>query len=155
MLFRSEPGPGGGGIIPGSRQVLDGVWSSAPPEKVIEAGRDAFTKLPTPQSFMLWLHWGPPHKLPDMAYSLQADTYFSPNAIYYDEKDDARCAAWAKEVVDKFKPISVGSQMNDENMPSNNGPYLSKAAAEKLERLRKKYDPDKRFAGFLGAPRPA
>jgi len=139
----------GGGIIAGSRQILDGVWCSAPPEKVLAAGRDAFTKLPTPQSFMLWLHWGPVQKLPDMAYSVQGDTYFSPNAIYYDEKDDARCAAWSAEVISKFKPISTGSQMNDENMPVNKGPYLSKENAAKLEVLRKKYDPQGRFAGFL------
>lgn len=139
----------GGGIIAGSRQVLDGVWCSAPPDKILAAGRDAFVKFPTPQSFMLWMHWGPVQKLPDMAYSIQGDVYLSPNAIYYEEADDARCAAWSAEVMAKFKPISVGSQMNDENMPVNKGPYLSKAAAAKLETLRKKYDPDRRFAGFV------
>jgi FAD/FMN-containing dehydrogenase len=39
--------------------------------------------------------------------------------------------------------------MNDENMPANKGPYLSKEAAEKLERLRKKYDPQRRFVSYL------
>ena len=82
-------GKGGGGIIPGSRQQLDGLWVTATPDKILAHGRDAFLKLPTKESFMLWLHWGPPHKLPDMAYSLQGDIYMSPNAIYYDAADDA------------------------------------------------------------------
>ena len=39
--------------------------------------------------------------------------------------------------------------MNDENMQFNKGAYLSKENAAKLEVLRKKYDPQRRFAGFL------
>jgi FAD/FMN-containing dehydrogenase len=137
------------GITPGSRQVLDGVWCSAPPEKILAAGRDAFVKFPTPQSFMLWMHWGPVQKLKDMAYSLQGDVYLSTNAISFDAKDDERCAAWSAEVIGKLKPIGNGSQMNDENMPSNKGPYLSKESAARLEALRKKYDPERRFVSYL------
>ena len=98
---------------------------------------------------MLWMHWGPSQKLPDMAYSLQADTYLSPSIHYTDAKDDQRVADWVANAVDSFRPISIGSQMNDENMPRNKGPYLSAAASAKLETLRKKYDPENRFAGFV------
>jgi len=139
----------GGGIKPGSRQVLDGVWTSAPPDKILAAGRDAFLKFPTPESFMLWLHWGPVQRLKDMAYSVQGDVYLSPNAIYFDAADDERCAAWSAEVMSKLKPISNGSQMNDENMPINKGPYLSKEASARLEAMRAKYDPQRRFVSFL------
>ncbi len=137
------------GITPGSRQVLDGVWCSAPPEKILATARDAWVKFPTPQSFMLWMHWGPVQKLRDMAYSLQGDMYLSTNAISFDAKDDERCAAWAADVIGRLKPISNGSQMNDENMPANKGPYLSKESSARLEILRKKYDPERRFAGYL------
>ena len=140
----------GGAIPAGSRQILDGVWTSAAPEKILAAGRDAFLKFPTPQSFMLWLHWGPVQKLKDMAYSLQGDVYLSPNAIYYDAADDERCAAWSAEMMSKLKPISNGSQMNDENMPFNKGPYLSREAAARLETMRAKYDRQRRFVSFLG-----
>jgi hypothetical protein len=84
-----------------------------------------------------------------MAYSLQGDIYMSPNAIYYDAADDAKCAAWSADVMSKLRPLANGSQMNDENMPANKGPYLAKENAAKLEVLRKKYDPQRRFAGFL------
>jgi hypothetical protein len=137
------------GITPGTRQILDGVWCSAPPEKILATARDAFVKFPTPQSFMLWMHWGPPQKLKDMCYSLQGDVYLSTNAIWNNPADDERCAAWGQDVIGRLKPISNGSQMNDENMPANKGPYLSKEAAARLETLRKKYDPDRRFVGFL------
>jgi len=48
-----------------------------------------------------------------------------------------------------LRPVSIGSQMNDENMPANKGPYLSTEAAARLEALRAKYDPDRRFVSFL------
>ncbi len=139
----------GGAIKSGSRQILDGVWTSAPPEQVLAAGRDAFVKFPTPESFMFWMHWGPVQKLKDMAYSIQGDFYLSPNAIYYDAADDERCAAWSAEIITKFKPISNGGQMNDENMPFNKGPYMSKEASARLEAMRAKYDPQRRFVSFL------
>ena len=137
------------GITPGSRQVLDGVWCSAPPERILASGRDAFLKFPTPQSFMFYMHWGPVQKLPDMAYSLQGDVYLSTNAISFSAAEDERCSAWCNEVIGKLKPIGNGSQMNDENMPANMGPYLSKDATARLEGLRKKYDPDRRFVSYL------
>jgi len=34
-------------------------------------------------------------------------------------------------------------------MPQNKGPYLSKEASTRLDAMRKKYDPEKRFPGFL------
>ena len=139
----------GGAIPAGSRQILDGVWTSAPPEEILAAGRDAFLKFPTRESFMLWMHWGPVQKLKDMAYSLQGDVYLSPNAIYHDGADDERCGAWSAEIISKLKPISNGSQMNDENMPFNKGPYLSKEASARLEEMRAKYDPQRRFVSFL------
>jgi len=132
-----------------TRKNIDGVWTSAPGDKILAAGRDVFLKLPSPESTMLWMHWGPVQKLPDMAYSLQADTYLSPSVHYQDVKDDARCAAWVADAIAKFRPIANGSQMNDENMPQNKGPYLSPQASARLGAMRKKHDPQNRFAGFV------
>jgi len=142
--------PTGNGLNPpGARFLFDGVWTSAPPAPILSAVKEDFVNFPTPQSYMLWLHWGPVQKLKDMAYSLQGDVYLSPCAITWDAKDDTKCAAWTAEVVRKLKPISIGSQMNDENMPTNKGPYLSKEAAARLEAMRVKYDPNRRFVSFL------
>ena len=142
-------GNGDGNNPTGARYVFDGAWTSAKPAEILAAAREDFIHLPTPQSYMLWMHWGPVQKLKDMAYSVQGDTYLSPCGITWDEKDDAKCAAWCANVIRKLKPISFGSQMNDENMPSNKGPYLSAESAAKLETLRRKYDPQRRFVSFL------
>jgi hypothetical protein len=142
-------GNGDGNNPTGARFVIDGAWSSAKPAEILSAIREDFVKFPTPQSYMLWLHWGPVRKLKDMAYSLQGDAYLSPCGVCWDAKDDAACAAWTAEVVRKLRPISIGSQMNDENMVSNKAPYLSKEAAVRLEALRAKHDPDRRFVSYL------
>ena len=140
---------GGPSMSATTRKNIDGVWTSASGEKILAAGRDSFVNLPTPEATLLWMHWGPVQKLPDMAYSLQADTYLSPSIHYQDAKDDERIAAWVSGAIAKFRPISIGSQMNDENMPQNKGPYLSAAASTRLEAMRKKYDPENRFTGFI------
>lgn len=142
-------GNGDGNNPTGARYVFDGAWTSAKPAEILAAVREDFIKLPTPESYMLWMHWGPVQKLKDMAYSVQGDTYLSPCGITWDAANDKKCADWTANVIRKLQPIMFGSQMNDENMPSNKGPYLSKEAAAKLEMLRKKYDPERRFAGYL------
>jgi hypothetical protein len=142
-------GNGDGNNPTGARYVFDGAWTSAKPAEILSAVREDFINLPTPQSYMLWMHWGPVQKLKDMAYSVQGDTYLSPCGISWEETDDAKCAAWTSSVIRKLQPIMFGSQMNDENMPSNKGPYLSKEAAARLETMRKKYDPQRRFVSFL------
>jgi hypothetical protein len=55
-----------------------------------------------------------------------------------------------KELAD----LSVGGQMNDENMFAHPQRYFSPEAYAKLERLRAKHDPDKVFASFMGNPFP-
>jgi hypothetical protein len=142
-------GNGDGNNPTGARFLMDGAWTSAKPAEILSAIREDFSNFPTPQSYMLWLQWGPVQKLKDMAYSVQADTYLSPCGINWDAKEDARCAAWIADVVRKLRPISVGAQMNDENMQFNKAPYLSKEASARLETMRKKYDPDHRFVSYL------
>jgi hypothetical protein len=135
----------------GARYVCDGVWTNATAKQILPLAGRFFSNTPTEKSFMLWMCWGPVQKLPDMAYSLQGDTYLSPTSISYEPADDARCAAWAADCVQSLQPISLGGQMNDDNMAVNRMPYLSPDAERRLEAMRAKYDPQRRFAGFLRA----
>lgn len=134
---------------PGARYVVDGAWTSAPVADVISAIRTFFVKQPTPQSYFLWLCWAPIQSLGDMAYSLQGDCYLSPCAVTFDSDQDEVCASWVARAVEAMEPISLGGQMNDENLAVNKRRYLSDAAAHRLEALRDKHDPSRVFAGFL------
>ena len=66
-----------------------------------------------------------------------------------DAADDARCDAWAKASMQRLDPISLGSQMNDENMLAHPQHYLSPEASKRLEALRAKYDPKGVFLSYL------
>lgn len=56
---------------------------------------------------------------------------------------------WPVEQFRKLEDISVGSQMDDENMKSRHSRYLSPSAEAKLEALRARHDPEGRFVSFL------
>ena len=135
----------------GARYVTDGAWTNASKEAIIQRIKPYFTNFPTKESWYLWMAWGEVQKLPDMAYSLQGHSYLSPNPVWYDPVDDEKCAKWAAESINAVRDISNGGQMNDDNMAVNKLPYLSEYASAKLNVIQSKYDPNKRFAGFLAS----
>ncbi|MGC4085496.1 MAG: FAD-binding oxidoreductase [Vicinamibacterales bacterium] len=133
----------------GWAQVVDGMWTTAGSAQLVPATLEYFLGHPAPRADAYWSCWGPIQKLDDMAYSIQGNVYMSINCVY-DDGQDEKYQDYVASAFRKLEPLAVGSQMNDENMfgrPSAR--YLSQASADKLEVLRRKYDPDTRFAGFL------
>lgn len=135
----------------GARYACDGAWVNASAGTLYRLLKDEFAQeLPSPKSRIQMGGWRPKEKvLGDMAYSITGAAYVSPTAVYYDPADDARCAAWVRRIIERVRPVSVGSQVNDENTPANKGPYFSKQSAARLDKLRAKHDPDRRFLSFL------
>jgi hypothetical protein len=133
----------------GARYAVDNIWTNASAEALLPLMRSLLTGLPTPKSYVFLQCWGPVRQLPDMAYSVQADLYISSNAVYYDPADDARCERWAVQAMRQLDAISVGAQMNDENIEHHPARYLSPDASRRLEALRRKHDPQGRFPGFI------
>jgi len=135
----------------GARFSVDNVWTNAPADQLVPHLQRVCDTLPTPLSSLFLQCWGPIQKLPDMAYSVQADLYIAINGTYYDPADDARVADWVVDMSRSMSSISAGAQMNDENMARNPSRYLSPAADKRLAALRRKHDPSARFTGFLRA----
>jgi hypothetical protein len=133
----------------GARHAVDNIWTNASAAELVPLLRGLVPEFPTPQSHIFWQCWGPIRKLPDMAYSVQADVYIAINAVYYDPADDTRCEAWVVKSAKRLDSISVGGQMNDENTEHHMARYLSDEASKRLEAMREKYDPQRRFPGFL------
>lgn len=135
----------------GARFAVDNIWTDASAAQLVPALRDVCAKFPTPQSSLFLQCWGPVRKLPDMAYSVQANLYIAYNGTYYDPADDERVAQWAADSARQMLPLSAGAQMNDENMARHPAHYLSDAAAKRLESLHHRYDRHRLFPGFLRA----
>lgn len=133
----------------GLRYACDNCYVNAGPAELLPAARALFTAAPSPRSYAFWSNWGPVHALPDMALSVQGDIYIAAYAIWDEARDDARMQAWPVEQISRLQNLSVGAEMNDENMIGRAERYLSEQASQRLAILRKRYDPDARFLSFL------
>lgn len=133
----------------GARFAVDNIWTNASADELAPHLTDLFTNFPTPKSYVFVHIWGPVPKLPDMAYSVHADLYISTNAVYYDPADDVRCEDWAVSQIKKLQTLAIGAQLNDENIAGHPQRYLSPEAYARLETMRAKYDPQRRFRGFV------
>lgn len=137
----------------GYRFAADNIYTNAPAEVLVPKIKDMFLNLPTPRTHVFWLTWGPTKPFPkDMALSIQGDIYIGAYTIWSDPKDDARLEAWPVARMKELDDISVGAQMNDENMLHHQQDYLSHEAYLKVERMRLQHDPEHRFASWLGKP---
>jgi FAD/FMN-containing dehydrogenase len=135
----------------GARFAVDNVWTNASAAQLIPYLREFCTHMPTPSCSIFVQNWGPIRALPDMAYSVQANLYIALNGTYYDPADDARVAQWVADGARRMDAIAVGAQMNDENMLSRPARYLSADSARRLEAMRRRHDPGRRFPGFPSA----
>lgn len=136
-------------VATGGRFTVDGAYTEAPLTEVFSLLHRELLAPPTPFCHFAVGHWQPTGRIKDMAYSITGRHYVSVMAITYDPAEDQKCAAWVARLIELLTPIATGAQMNDENIPVNKLPYLSKASSARLESLRAKYDPERRFPSFL------
>lgn len=135
----------------GYRYSCDNLYTNAPASELIPKMRELFTSLPTPRSHVFWFNWGPVKPLGDLVLSVQGDIYLGAYSIWSDPAQDAEMDAWPVEQMRKLESLSVGGQMNDENMLARPDKYLSDEVNEKLEKLRAIHDPKNVFLSFLTA----
>jgi FAD/FMN-containing dehydrogenase len=134
----------------GHRYACDNIYTNAPAEQLVPKLRKLFTELPTPRSHVFWLNWGPTRPFPDnMALSVQGEIYLGAYSIWDDPKDDPKMEMWPVERMKELDHLSIGGQMNDENIARHPQRYLSDEAFNKLEALREKHDPNGLFLSYL------
>jgi hypothetical protein len=136
----------------GYRYAVDNMWSNAGTDELLPVLRDAFTTLPTPESFSLWFGMAPQRQLPDMALSLQADLYFASYVVWKDQSDDQRCRNWLARQMRRLEPLTEGLFLADSDFTARPARFLSPINWQRLEALRARYDPDGLFHSYLAAP---
>jgi FAD/FMN-containing dehydrogenase len=134
----------------GWRYSADNAWLSGPPERWLPALRPAFTTIPNPSSFSLWISMDPLRELPDMAFALQGPIYFASYAIWDDAADDARLRAWQAARMAAIAPVADGTYLGDSDFLTRQAPFTTPEAMRRLAAVRAAYDPDDLFAGHLG-----
>jgi FAD/FMN-containing dehydrogenase len=142
----------------GHRYSADNMWTHALVEDLLPGLRRIAETMPPAPSHMLWMNWQPGTTLqperPEMAYSVEDDTYIALYGVWQDPAEDSANVAWATERMRELEPHASGIQLADENLGNRPARFLSNAHFERLEQLRTKYDPDGRFHSWMGRPTP-
>ena len=132
------------------RYAVDCAWTDAPAEVLAPLLMDIWRGLDTRHSFSIWYGWAPTRRLPDMAFSVEANVYVATYLVYEDEADDER---YRTEVHDRTAAIArdggVGVYLGDTDFTRRPDRFLSDEHLRRLEAVRGHRDPTRLFASYL------
>jgi FAD/FMN-containing dehydrogenase len=138
--------------VEGRRYANDGVWAKASPDAFVSALAPAMASVPAGPSHVNVMNMnGLGAELPDMAFSRIQEHIVEVYGVWEDPADDEAMTRWTYGTAAGLQEaIGSGNQLSNDNMLCRTAPedHFSRAAFEKLERLRREYDPDGVFAGF-------
>jgi FAD/FMN-containing dehydrogenase len=134
------------------RYATDNIWTHAPVAELLPGLSRVAETLPEAPSHMLWMNWGPSPKRPDMAYSVEDDTYIACYGVWADPANDAANVPWPAERMREMEHLSTGIQLADENLGVRPARFVSDANLVRLDELRDRYDPQGLFHPWMGRP---
>lgn len=136
----------------GYRYAADNMWTNAPADDLLPGMRKIAATLPRAPSHMMWMLWGPPQPLPDMAFSMQDNLYVALYSVWQNEAEDAAHQAWVTDHMRSLEPFASGIQLADENLGARPFRFCAEPNFRRLEALRSKYDPHGLFHSYMGLP---
>jgi FAD/FMN-containing dehydrogenase len=134
------------------RYSADNMWTHAPIDELLPGLHRIAETLPEAPSHMLWMNWGPSPERPEMAYSVEDDTYIALYGVWQDPARDEANVAWVADRMREMDGLATGIQLADENLGQRPARFVSEANLARLDELRAKYDPDRRFHSWMGRP---
>ena len=144
---------GSAAIYPdGHRWAVDNMWTHAPVEELLPGLRRIADTLPQAPSHMLWMNWGASPPRPDMAYSVEDETYIALYGAGAEPDTDASVAAWTTERMREMEPLASGIQLADENLGRRPARFVGEEQLRRLDAVRATYDPDGLFCPWMGRP---
>lgn len=132
------------------RYAVDNMWTHAPVAELLPGIRRIAETLPEAPSHMLWMNWGPSPERPEMAYSVEDETYIALYGVWQDPGQDERYLAWVEERMRGMEQLSTGIQLADENLGRRPARFATDANMERLDAVRAQYDPDGLFHPWMG-----
>jgi FAD/FMN-containing dehydrogenase len=136
----------------GYRYSADNMWTHAPIEELLPGLRRIAESMPGAPSHMLWMNWGPSPARPEMAYSVEDDTYIALYGVWQDAGEDEANTAWATERMREMEHLASGIQLADENLGRRPARFVSEENLARLDEVRAVYDPDGLFHPWMGRP---
>jgi FAD/FMN-containing dehydrogenase len=140
----------------GHRYDVGIIWSDADPTSVLSGLRDRLAHAPSLMTEILVAVTPPPTIDPsarDMAYSLAAPLYIGCYSVWDNAADDEANEQWHRETLRSLEPITRGHYMGETDLlasPTRAADSLAPGVWERLQAIRRKYDPQEIFYGHIG-----
>ena len=139
------------------RYAVDNMWTHAPVEELLPGLRRIAETLPAGAVAHAVDELGtrptPAPPRPDMAYSVEDDTYIALYGVWQDPATTTRTSAWATERMREMEQLASGIQLADENLGRRPARFVSDEHLRRLDELRAQHDPDGRFHPWMGRAR--
>jgi FAD/FMN-containing dehydrogenase len=136
------------------RCKVDALFSNTSVGDLYERLKDHFLTASSPKTvlmFALFTGKNVPAPLPDAAFSMSAKIYGGPWTMWEKAEDDQVNIAWHEKCVDLIKPLIAGHYVSETDTVGHPD-YLPKSYStrnwQRIEELRKKYDPDNIFFSY-------
>lgn len=133
----------------GHRWSLDGIWMDGDSATILTAAQPMLATMPPGLNFVLWMLWGHYPERENACWSAQAKLYLSPNAGWTDPADDLVHEHWVHGTLAAIQRLSRGLQFSDNNLADRFDLGLSAPNGQRLEAIRKTYDPDGLFNTYM------
>ena len=137
------------------RYLADNLWSNSPPAEPLAILRDSFLNAPSAKSLAVCVFSTGAENgasvLPDAAFSMTGQTILLCYSIWQRPDDDAANVAWHRQMMAEVEPFAVGHYVGEAdivNKPMRVERSFAPANWERLQALRRTYDPD----GLFHAP---
>jgi FAD/FMN-containing dehydrogenase len=138
------------------RYLADTLWSDAAPAQLLATVREHFLRAPSTKSLAVCaFSTGAGDNvavLPDAAFSMTAKTLLLCYAIWERPDNDAANDAWHRETIAALDPFAMGHYVGESDivaMPARAEHSFARANWQRLQSLRRKYDPDDLFHGHF------
>jgi FAD/FMN-containing dehydrogenase len=134
------------------RYAVDNMWTGAGIDQLLPGLQRIADTLPAAPSHMLWMNWTPPRARPDMAYSVEDNTYIALYSVWQQAKNDAAFASWPVERMREMQALASGCQLADENLGERPARFVTAEHLARLDQIRAARDPQQRFYPWMGRP---
>lgn len=134
------------------RYEANNIWTDTPVVDMNSRLRLICESMPPAPSHMYLVWWSPQGRRPDMAFSMEANLYIALYGIGTDPNHDAKHAHYVVSSMKMMDDHRKGIQLADENLPAHPGKFMKVQNYRKLESLRRKYDPERRFFSYIRVP---
>ena len=140
----------------GHRYDVGIIWSDADPTPVLSGLRDRLAQAPSLKTEILVAVTPPPTIDPlarEMAYSMAAPLYIGCYSVWDNADDDESNERWHHETLKSLEPITRGHYMGETDLlasPNRASDSLAPGVWERLQTIRRRYDPNGLFYGHIG-----